>query len=65
MDNKYLVVPQYGCPVADLYHAERNHQGKGNVLLFPSGKIGQNKPRSPVRCRDRLGGLLRYYNYAA
>jgi hypothetical protein len=47
------------------YHAERNHQGKGNVLLFPSGKIGQNKPRSPVRCRERLGGLLRYYNYAA
>jgi hypothetical protein len=47
------------------YHAERNHQGKGNVLLFPSGKIGQNKPRSPVRCRERLDGLLRYYNYAA
>ena len=47
------------------YHAERNHQGKGNALLFPSGKIGQNKPRSPARCRERLGGLLRYYNYAA
>jgi hypothetical protein len=47
------------------YHAERNHQGKGNVLLFPSGKIGRNKPRSSVRCRERLGGLLRYYNYAA
>jgi len=47
------------------YHAERNYQGKGNALLFPSGKIGQNKPRSPVRCRERLDGLLRYYNYAA
>jgi hypothetical protein len=49
----------------DSLFAEHSHQGKGNVLLFPSGKIGQNKPKSPVRCRERLGGLLRYYNYAA
>jgi hypothetical protein len=43
----------------------RNNQGKSNVLLFLSGEIGQNKPRSLVRRRERLGGLLRYYNYAA
>jgi transposase len=47
------------------FHAERNHQGKGNVLLFPAGKVGQHKPRRRVRCRERLGGLLKYYNYAA
>ena len=49
----------------DHYHGERNHQGKGNVLLFPSGNLGQYKPRSRVRCRERLGGLLKYYSYAA
>ena len=41
------------------FHAERNHQGKGNVLLFPRGtNIRRN---GPVQCRERLGGLLRYY----
>ena len=45
------------------YHTERNHQGKGNVLLFPAAA----KPtrRRTVCCRDRLGGLLRYYCRAA
>jgi hypothetical protein len=49
----------------DHYHAERNHQGKGNVLLFPSEEVGQQKPGSRVRCREHLGGLLKYYSYAA
>ena len=49
----------------DHYHAERNHQGKGNLLLFPAGKIGQRGPRSRVGCRERLGGLLKYYSYVA
>jgi transposase InsO family protein len=45
------------------YHAERNHQGKGNVLLFPRGTI--IRPDEPVQCRQRLGGLLRYYHRQA
>jgi hypothetical protein len=49
----------------DHFHAERNHQGKGNALLFPTEKVGQQKARSRVRCRERLGGLLKYYSYAA
>src|SRR6266516_5165440 len=45
------------------FHAERNHQGKGNVLLFPRGtNIRRN---GPVQCRERLGGLLRYYHQEA
>jgi hypothetical protein len=45
------------------YHAERNHQRKGNVLLFPEHT---NKAREgPVQCRERLGGLLRYYHREA
>ena len=45
------------------FHAERNHQGKGNVLLFPqrTRKSGEG----PVQCRERLGGLLRYYHQEA
>jgi len=46
------------------YHHERNHQGKGNVLLFPS--VSQDTEREgPVRCRERLGGLLKYYEREA
>ena len=43
----------------DHFHAERNHQGKGNVLLFP--RDTHRHREGPVRCRERLGGLLRYY----
>jgi putative transposase len=47
----------------DHFHGERNHQGKGNVLLFPRAT---DWPREgPVRCRERLGGLLRYYHREA
>jgi transposase InsO family protein len=43
------------------YHHERNHQGKGNVLLFPA--VGQGSEREgPTQCRERLGGLLKYYH---
>jgi transposase InsO family protein len=45
----------------DHYHHERNHQGKGNVLLFPA--VGQGSEREgPTKCRERLGGLLKYYH---
>jgi hypothetical protein len=49
----------------DHFHVERNHQGKGNLLLFPAGKVGQQKARTRVRCRERLGGLMKYYSYVA
>jgi hypothetical protein len=47
------------------FHGERNHQGKGNVLLFPGYEVCQHKPNRRVLCRARLGGLLKYYSYAA
>ena len=43
------------------YHGERNHQGKGNALLFPCGEAPTTKPRPSIRCHERLGGLLKYY----
>ena len=45
------------------YHTERNHQGKNNLLLFP--RISKTDYDKPVRCRDQLGGLLRYYHQDA
>jgi len=44
------------------YHQERNHQGKDNLLLFPVSAPGQ---RGAIRCRERLGGLLKHYSRAA
>ena len=32
---------------------------------FPVEKVGQQRPRSRVRCHERIGGLLRSYSYAA
>jgi hypothetical protein len=47
------------------YHAERNHQGKDNVLLFPTATKARNHGASSVGCNDRLGGLLKYYHLEA
>jgi transposase InsO family protein len=43
-------------------HRERNHQGLGNELI-----IREPRPlwATQVRCRERLGGLSRYYHRAA
>jgi hypothetical protein len=47
------------------YHAERNHQGKGNVLLFPTATAAVNHVGGTVGCKERLGGLLKYYHRQA
>jgi putative transposase len=47
------------------FHAERNHQGKGNVLLFPIAESASGKGKGRVRCQERLGGLLKYYHRQA
>ena len=45
-------------------HHERHRQGKGNVLLFPP--VNHDAERAgPLQCRERLGGLLKYYTYEA
>ncbi len=43
----------------DHYHGERNHQGLENKIIEPEfgGRAGEGE----VNCRERLGGLLRYY----
>ena len=49
----------------DHHHFERNHQGKGNLLLFPALDVPLSPKRRTVRCRDRLGGLLKFYSRVA
>jgi transposase InsO family protein len=49
----------------ELFHTERNHQGKGNLLLFPTNDKTDSRRRRSVYCRERLGGLLKYYCRAA
>ena len=41
------------------YHAERNHQGLGNQLIEAGDEVGS--VTGTIACRERLGGLLRYY----
>ena len=45
------------------YHEERNHQGVGDRLITPKRYVGTSG--KPVRCSERLGGLLRFYHRAA
>jgi len=42
------------------YHAERNHQGIGNVIPFPDDRLRNRS--GPVQKRERLGGLLNFYH---
>jgi transposase InsO family protein len=41
------------------HHTERNHQGLGNQLIEPGAEVGSRL--GVIACRQRLGGLLKYY----
>jgi len=47
------------------YHEERNHQGKDNLLLFPASDHDSSRTDGEIQCRERLGGLLKYYRREA
>ncbi len=49
----------------DHYHLERPHQGKDNLLLFPQHPSDAKPRDGPVVCKERLGGLLKYYHRRA
>ena len=47
------------------YHLERPHQGKGNQLLL-SSPVSPPSPRAGrIKCQERLGGLLKFYQRVA
>ncbi len=45
------------------YHAERNHQGVGNVIPFPDERL--NRAEGKVKKSERLGELLSFYHREA
>ena len=45
------------------YYAERNHQGIGNELIEPDETVGCID--GGIGCRERLGGMLKYYHRQA
>jgi transposase InsO family protein len=45
------------------YHGERPHQGLDHQILQPGPEVGQEV--GVIACRERLGGLLKYYHRAA
>jgi putative transposase len=45
------------------YHGERNHQGLDNRAIEPGAEVGRGTGQ--VACRERLGGILRYYHRSA
>ena len=45
------------------YHGERNHQGLGNALIDP--EKGGGAVAGKIECRERLGGMLKYYHRRA
>jgi len=47
------------------FHTERNHQGKDNVLLFPVAMKAGKREEGSVNCKERIGGLLKYYHREA
>ena len=44
------------------YHGERNHQGLQNQLIV---RPGADRRDGTIACRERLGGLLKYYHRPA
>ena len=47
----------------DHYHHERNHQGLDNRLIVPLAEKPNHE--NHIACRERLGGLLKYYHRPA
>jgi hypothetical protein len=45
------------------YHHERNHQGLGNRLILKEA-VGPDR-NGAIQCRQRLGGMLKYYHRQA
>ena len=46
------------------YHEERPHQGIGNIIPLPTDQPANDRER-PIRCHERLGGLLKFYDRKA
>ena len=43
------------------YLEERRHQALDGQLIRPSGAANDTPAEGPIRCKQRLGGMLNYY----
>ncbi len=43
------------------FHVERNHPGKGKVILFPAPEDRIGERAGDIHTRESLGGLLKFY----
>lgn len=43
------------------FHTERPHQGLGNQIPFPTVSDRLGEVTGSIECRERLGGLIRFY----
>ena len=43
------------------FHAERKHQGKDNMILFPVPADRVGEAIGEIQSRERLGGVLKFY----
>ena len=59
----HVVCEYVVCEYVGHYHVERNHQGRGNELIAPNGDPEVVAGR--IKCRERLGGMLKYYHRRA
>ena len=39
----------------------KQNQGKGNALLFPADDYDPSNETGTIKCRERLGGMLKFY----
>ena len=61
-DTRRSETQYYGCCVVEFYHEERPHQGLDNGLIAPNAT---SLKHGHVRCRERLGGVLKFYHREA
>ena len=47
------------------FHSQRNHQAKGNWILFPRPEDSVGSSTGQIQTRERLGGLLKFYHRQA
>lgn len=47
------------------YNRERNHRGRSNGIILPKAEDRVGAHAGRLRCRDRIGGLLKFYHRTA
>jgi putative transposase len=60
---RYVLLDRDAKFTAEFHHGERAHQGLGHRILQAGPEVGQKT--GVIACRERLGGVLKYYHRQA